>query len=70
MMATLRLSSDDDDPIQSGYQFRLKASVSSSFMLCLLMLLIGSLYQIVRLTIEFLSWTAAALMATFQSLLP
>jgi hypothetical protein len=55
MMATLRLSSDDDDPIQSGYQFRLKASVSSSFMLCLLMLLIGSLYQIVRLTFEFLS---------------
>jgi hypothetical protein len=55
MMSTLRPSSDDDDPIQSGYEFRLKASVSSSFLLCLLLLLIGSIYQIVRLTFEFLS---------------
>jgi hypothetical protein len=68
-MATLRLAPDDDDPIQSGYQFKLRASISSSFLLCLLLLLIVSLYRIVRLTFKFLSYTPAALMATFQSLL-
>ena len=50
-MAILRLAPDDDDPIQSGYQFKLRAS----FMLCLLLLLIVSLYRIVRLTFEFFS---------------
>jgi hypothetical protein len=47
VMVKLRLTQDDHDPIESGYQFNLIAAIISVMVLLLWIFIVSILYQIV-----------------------